>query len=377
MSDHPQEAGWWRATDGRWYPPHLHPRYAELRDEVATAHPLDAPQPGPPEVTDQRAAGPLFPPGPPGPPGPGPTDPVRVSGDHPGSTAPDGPVAPPTVRTIGSNSMGWTWFSPPAAIALFASCAVLLFSLAAPGSIVSFFLIGLAAVWTVRAVVRVRGGYGAEVMSLVAVVVAVLALVVACVALARSFTEPDPMPGTSETPPLPVDEVPDPDQEIAWYELRAPWCFDIVDPGEQDEWIRTVTVRACTSPHDAQAVAVERGERVQQRALDALLGATFGDPGSTTTTVSGAAAPTSAAPTSAAPTSAAPTSTVPEDVDPVEEAMYGLCRERSATVLVDPLPEGLVVVPIYPAAMQTVAEPALVCVLVDTGGGVLTRDFVD
>lgn len=31
MSDHQQDVGWWRASDGRWYPPEMHPNRPPVR----------------------------------------------------------------------------------------------------------------------------------------------------------------------------------------------------------------------------------------------------------------------------------------------------------------------------------------------------------
>jgi hypothetical protein len=44
MSDVSQGAGWWQASDGKWYPPESHPDYPASRPEpVPAANPTDRP----------------------------------------------------------------------------------------------------------------------------------------------------------------------------------------------------------------------------------------------------------------------------------------------------------------------------------------------
>ena len=50
MADVSQGPGWWIASDGRWYPPHLHPSVVQ-----APPPPQHYPVPGPPEVSTQPA----------------------------------------------------------------------------------------------------------------------------------------------------------------------------------------------------------------------------------------------------------------------------------------------------------------------------------
>lgn len=96
MSDAPQGAGWWQASDGRWYPPESHP---DARSQQ--------PPPGP-SPTTPPSAGPASPP-------PGPTTPP--SGPPPGQPPmPGGPAAgqppgPPSGPPPGSATAGQ---QPPA-----------------------------------------------------------------------------------------------------------------------------------------------------------------------------------------------------------------------------------------------------------------------
>jgi len=63
VSETPQGAGWWRALDGRWYPPHTHPSYQQQPGQPAPpAQPVPPGQPGP--------AAQSAPPAHPAPPGP-------------------------------------------------------------------------------------------------------------------------------------------------------------------------------------------------------------------------------------------------------------------------------------------------------------------
>ena len=45
MSDTSQGPGWWIASDGKWYPPELHPNYAPLAPPPPPAYPPDPMQP--------------------------------------------------------------------------------------------------------------------------------------------------------------------------------------------------------------------------------------------------------------------------------------------------------------------------------------------
>jgi hypothetical protein len=44
MSDTSQSPGWWQASDGKWYPPHLHPNYVAQTQQTYQA-PMAAPPP--------------------------------------------------------------------------------------------------------------------------------------------------------------------------------------------------------------------------------------------------------------------------------------------------------------------------------------------
>ncbi len=75
MSDNPEGPGWWIASDGKWYPPELHPSVrtddpvpeAVAVPETVTAEASPAPQrwhsPGAPQSHDEEAprVGPQFP----------------------------------------------------------------------------------------------------------------------------------------------------------------------------------------------------------------------------------------------------------------------------------------------------------------------------
>ncbi len=50
MSDAPQDGGWWRATDGKWYPPHLHPN---VQSAQSTAPPEGVTPPPYPSSGDE------------------------------------------------------------------------------------------------------------------------------------------------------------------------------------------------------------------------------------------------------------------------------------------------------------------------------------
>ena len=52
MSDKPEGPGWWIASDGKWYPPELHPSFKD----GSGAGPTAGPQP------ERRQSGPQFPP---------------------------------------------------------------------------------------------------------------------------------------------------------------------------------------------------------------------------------------------------------------------------------------------------------------------------
>lgn len=53
MSDTAQAAGWWLASDGKWYPPELHPSYVPPPSPPATVGHGDLPMPMPDDVNGQ------------------------------------------------------------------------------------------------------------------------------------------------------------------------------------------------------------------------------------------------------------------------------------------------------------------------------------
>src|SRR5436309_3355421 len=78
MSDTGQGAGWWQASDGKWYPPEQHPDFQAGATQSMAGEP-------PP-----TAAMPPVPPTPP-----------------PGTAPPPGPVGPPPGAPGGSSNAKW------------------------------------------------------------------------------------------------------------------------------------------------------------------------------------------------------------------------------------------------------------------------------
>ena len=90
MSDESQGPGWWYATDGRWYPPEMHPDHrADPEPPPVAPPPVQPPPVAPPAVS----------------PPPGSTPPVW---------SPTGAAAPPPVQTPAAGSTGG-WANDPGA----------------------------------------------------------------------------------------------------------------------------------------------------------------------------------------------------------------------------------------------------------------------
>lgn len=330
MSDHQEGPAWWQAADGRWYPPEQHPRFAELREEVAAAFPVD-PEPSP------GGTAPVASP---------PTAPPLAVGGRPPAERPVGVVGTTARR-------GAYWFSPPAAIAIVGWLMALVFGALTPGSIGSFMFFGFSALWTARAVMRLREGYGAVVMTASAGGLAVLVVVVGGASFVRSLTDPliDPT-----SPTLPDDVVPDDGDRIAWYQLERGWCFD-VDGANGAGDLTFVRIRSCDGAHDAQALVARRGDEVLQQVVRGLAaaGAAGSDPSTTVPPVGGTEDPRS--------------------TDPLFDPLVRWCEELASTVLIEGAPESLAITPIYSSMVATSSDPVVVCAVVAGDGGVLTRDF--
>lgn len=212
-------------------------------------------------------------------------------------------------------------------------------------------LVVAAGVWGLRTVVRVREGYGAWLMSIVAITAAVLSLgfaVFQAIDAAADASAPPPSPRAITTTMPPEEGA---GATVMWTLLEAGACVQLPTEGRIEQ---LVTV-SCDRPHDAQVIAVERSEEVSSRAVEALLGsATEGleDPDET----------------------GAPSES---QVDPVESAMTERCEELGRGELVAGAPPGLVIGPIYTEGTDVSVQPVLLCLVYDIDGGRLLRDFVD
>jgi hypothetical protein len=247
---------------------------------------------------------------------------------------------------------GSYWFSPPSAIAIVGFLASLTFGVLAPGRLGFFLFLGFSALWTARAVMRWREGYGATVMTATAVLLALVTLVAWGMSFFSALTDPLlPTP----SPTLPEDADPQAGDRIAWYQAERGWCFDLDGMTRAGE-LSFVTIASCDEPHDAQALTTRRDGEVLTRVGRALADAAAG----------------SVDPSSSAPLDE---SMQPRSDDPLRAPMTQWCEELSSDVLAAGAPESLTVVPIYASTVASGPHPVLVCVLVAGDGGVLTRDF--